>query len=876
KVVLRRYFEHAARQQPLALVLEDLHWADPSSLDVLEQLLGLTDRVPLLILALMRVDHDHGSWNVTNKARTDFPHRYEEIYLRRLLAVDTAELLTGLMGAGSFPQELRELILSRAEGNPFYLEEVVRHLQENNLLTLVDGEWTLSSELDALGIPDTLQGVLLARIDRLEGAVRETLQLAAVIGRSFLYRILASISEAERQLDEHLTELQRGELVREKTRLPELEYVFKHALTQEAAYGSLLHERRKRFHLLVGEAIEKLFPDRQEEYLGLLAYHFEKGEQPGKAAPYLVRAGDHARMEDLLPEAEAYYQRAIGCLKVLGQGEGLAQTTMKLALVYQARSMFDAAHRTYSEAFKLMETTCSSNAASKKDRETTDGAPVILRTPVREDFRRINLDAFNSQMEAWVFKLLFAGLVDIDQDLNVVPHAASSWEILDNGKRYLFHLRPDVYWSDGQQVTAEDYRWTLLRFLDPESYTTYLDDIVGATDYRTGVSTDSDSVGVQALSPLTLEVRLNCPVSHFLYLMAMAVGCVVPSRLVGEYGSEWWKPPQVICSGPFVLTRFDERGGEMKRNPMYFGPAIGTIDGVRWQVYESHDEILESYLENDSDVVLNPLQRVVQGRIDPQELLYPPQTLWTNYLLLNPCLPPTENLHVRRAIAHAVNRDSFLEQWGDPTAKAASGGLVPPGMPGHSPKLALEFNLEAGRKSLEDSSFSDKFHNVELTLIEGVLPFSPWLPVFGRELQESLGCRTTYKLVDNIANAIEFNPHAYITGWAADFPEPVNFLVQGAYDLLHELFGWEDQDYRELIQRASMELDRKTRMELYRAADRYLVSDQVLVIPLAYRGAPPDLVKPWVSNFRKNALVLYDLKDVVIDTELRARMTRGN
>ncbi|MFN2273283.1 MAG: ATP-binding protein, partial [Anaerolineales bacterium] len=351
KVVLRRYFEHAARQQPLALVLEDLHWADPSSLDVLEQLLGLTDRVPMLILALMRVDHDHGSWNVTNKARTDFPHRYEEIYLRRLLAVDTAELLTGLMGAGSFPQELRELILSRAEGNPFYLEEVVRHLQENNLLTLVDGEWTLSSELDALGIPDTLQGVLLARIDRLEGAVRETLQLAAVIGRSFLYRILASISEAERQLDEHLTELQRGELVREKTRLPELEYVFKHALTQEAAYGSLLHERRKRFHLLVGEAIEKLFPDRQEEYLGLLAYHFEKGEQPGKAAPYLVRAGDHARMEDLLPEAEAYYQRAIGCLKVLGQGEGLAQTTMKLALVYQARSMFDAAHRTYSEAF---------------------------------------------------------------------------------------------------------------------------------------------------------------------------------------------------------------------------------------------------------------------------------------------------------------------------------------------------------------------------------------------------------------------------------------------------------------------------------------------------------------------------------------------
>ena len=876
KVVLRRYFEMAAGEGPLALVLEDLHWADPSSIEVLEELLGLTDRVPILILALMRIDHDHGSWKLTNKARTDLPHRYEEIHLHRLLAGESTALMEALVNQGALAEGLDELIQSRAEGNPFYVEEVIRHLKDNGILVEGNGGWDLQGDVNALGIPETLQGVLLARIDRLEADVRETLQLASVIGRSFLYRILAVISNAEQQLDEHLTELQRSELVREKTRLPELEYMFKHALTQQAAYSSLLHERRKLFHLRVGEAIEGLFPDRQEEYLGLLAYHFERAEQPEKAAPYLIRAGDHARLEDLLPEAEGYYQRAIGCLNALDQTETRAQTMMKLALVYQARSMFEEAHRTYSGAFELMETIGQSKAASEMALKAPDEAPVILRFPAWASFGRINLNSINTQTEVWMFKQLFAGLVDLDQDLNVIPHAASSWEILDDGERYLFHLRPDVCWSDGQQVTAEDYRWTLLHSLDPENCKTLLDDIVGAVDFRTGVSTDPDTVGARAIDPLTLEVRLKHPASHFLYLVAMPMGCAVPRRVIEEFGGEWWKPPHVICSGPFLLTRFDERGGEMKRNPMYFRTSPGTIDGIRWQVFKSHEEILESYLENEFDVVPNPLETSLKKSIDPSELRYPPQTLWTNYLLLNPLLPPTDNLLVRRAIAHAVNRDTFLEKWGGLTTKAASGGLVPPGMPGHTAHLALEYDLNAAQVELNNAGLLDSVSDLELGLVEGVLPYSPWLPVFGRELQESLGCKTTYKLVDRFLfwDAAQHKTHIYATGWAADFPEPVNFLVQGAYDILHNLFGVEEKELLALIQRASMEVDRKKRMELYRAADRYLVSEQVLVIPLAYRGAPPDLVKPWVSNYRKNALVLVDLKDVVIDTELRAQMTR--
>jgi tetratricopeptide (TPR) repeat protein len=153
--------------------------------------------------------------------------------------------------------------------------------------------------------------VLQARIDRLGEDVRSTLQLAAVIGKSFLYRILESITEAERELDAHLAQLQRVDLVREKTRRPELEYIFKHSLTQEAAYGSLLVERRREFHLKVGEAIEHLFADRVEDLLGLLAHHFFRAEELEKAGDYLLRASWQVFEEGADKESMDYAHQAL-------------------------------------------------------------------------------------------------------------------------------------------------------------------------------------------------------------------------------------------------------------------------------------------------------------------------------------------------------------------------------------------------------------------------------------------------------------------------------------------------------------------------------------------------------------------------------------
>jgi class 3 adenylate cyclase/tetratricopeptide (TPR) repeat protein len=311
KKSVRRYFTHMAEREPTVLCFEDTHWADPSSLDILEDLFSASDQCSLMLLILMRVERDHGSWKAKLKAETDFGHRYMEINLKRLSESDSDQLVNHLLEIANLPDNVRRLIMDRSEGNPFYLEEIIRNLIDQGVLVHEGSTWRATKEIAQVSIPDSLHGVLQARIDRLGEDVRSTLQLASVIGKSFLYRILESITEAERELDAHLAQLQRVDLVREMTRRPELEYIFKHSLTQEAAYGSLLVERRREFHRKVGEAIEQLFADRVEDLLGLLAHHFYRAEELNKAADYLLRASLMAFGEGSFQESMDYANQAL-------------------------------------------------------------------------------------------------------------------------------------------------------------------------------------------------------------------------------------------------------------------------------------------------------------------------------------------------------------------------------------------------------------------------------------------------------------------------------------------------------------------------------------------------------------------------------------
>ena len=320
-------FQKNAQRGPSVLVIDDMHWADPASVDLLIHLLPLVEEVPLLIIFALRPERQSPAWRVKQKAEADLPHRYTELNLRPLDAADTDALVSALLSIADLPAELRQLILRKTDGNPYFVEEIVRTLIEQGVVTqTVDGlRWEAKTDVSEIAIPDTLQALLMTRIDRLDQETRSTLQMASVIGRSFYYSILKRISESAMALDKQLLSLERVELLLESGRSPELEYMFKHELARDAAYGSLLNRKRRDFHRRVGEAIETIFAGRIEEHAHRLAQHFERAGDSAKAQRYYEMAAETAASMHATAEGAAHLEHALVCAKSAGAPAGELQ-----------------------------------------------------------------------------------------------------------------------------------------------------------------------------------------------------------------------------------------------------------------------------------------------------------------------------------------------------------------------------------------------------------------------------------------------------------------------------------------------------------------------------------------------------------------------
>jgi predicted ATPase len=249
------------------------------------------------------------------------------IDLEPLSERDGQTLLSNLLGVEGLPVSLRERILSRAEGNPFYIEEVIRSLIDQGVITHDEqgGEWRASSPQGSLPIPETLTGVLTARIDALPEETRRVLQIAAVIGRIFPARVLAEITAGEAQLEPHLLALQHQELIRERTAGPQTDYIFKHELTREAAYNGLLLKERRQYHRRVAKAIERLYADRSDELVELLALHWQRAEEPLQATRYLMRAGERASHLGASWQAIEHYEAALRLVSTAGVSAGVPE-----------------------------------------------------------------------------------------------------------------------------------------------------------------------------------------------------------------------------------------------------------------------------------------------------------------------------------------------------------------------------------------------------------------------------------------------------------------------------------------------------------------------------------------------------------------------
>jgi class 3 adenylate cyclase/tetratricopeptide (TPR) repeat protein len=323
---LKRVLLRESQVQPLLLVFEDLHWIDAETQALLDSLVESLPTARLLLLVNYRPEYQHGWGSKTY---------YTQLRLDPLPPASTEEFLQVLLGDDPSLAPLKPLLIARTEGNPFFLEESVRTMVETGVLEGEPGTYRLARPLDGLQVPATVQAVLAARIDRLPPEDKRLLQTAAVIGTEVPFALLRAIADVpEAVLHRGLAHLQAAEFLYETRLFPEPEYTFKHALTHEVAYGSLLLERRRVLHARIVEALEAFAPDRAVEHVERLAYHALRGEVWRKAVTYCRQAGARAFGHAAFREAVAAFEQALQALAHLpedGDTGGLA-IDLRLAL----------------------------------------------------------------------------------------------------------------------------------------------------------------------------------------------------------------------------------------------------------------------------------------------------------------------------------------------------------------------------------------------------------------------------------------------------------------------------------------------------------------------------------------------------------------
>jgi predicted ATPase/class 3 adenylate cyclase len=356
---IRAWVEAMAHNGPLVMEFSDMQWADTTSLELLKHCLPVCDDAPLLWLLVYRPERNSPVWEFNHYVETKYPHRLASITLRSLSETQGGDFIDQLIGPDVLPDDTRAMIINKAEGNPYYIGELVRALIAQGTLVqdARDGKWHTTRAVESLDLPDSLQSLLMARIDRLSTQQRYLLQIAAVIGSVFWSSVLEALAvdaavSAEKTLEAsslrlHLTSLQREQLIYERGRVPDLgiEYVFGSNLVRDAAYDSLLSAQQLAYHRQIAEYLEShLSETALPHYYGVLSYHYQSAGEFSKELLYALLAAEQARRIYANVEALGYFDRALEILDELerrasSEEQGYAVRTQRLEVLNGRREV---------------------------------------------------------------------------------------------------------------------------------------------------------------------------------------------------------------------------------------------------------------------------------------------------------------------------------------------------------------------------------------------------------------------------------------------------------------------------------------------------------------------------------------------------------
>jgi len=858
---------------PVLLVLEDAHWADGGTLSLLRHLARRSHQPDLRLLTVMtyrEVELDEA--RALNEVLLDLgrEHLATRIKLTRLSRDQTGELLAVLFQEEITPEFL-DGIYRETEGNPFFVEEVCKALIEQGVLTRQGGRWQRPSMAD-VQVPQSVRVAIQGRLAKLPEDAQELVRRASVIGREFDVDVLRLVCDLdEDHLIDALEAAERAQLIEEihhpgTARSTSPRFTFVHALIPHTLAETVSGMRRQRLHRRVAEALERLGADRLDELAPRIGRHFAEAGEWDKAADYLLRAGDQANKLYAYQEAIEDYEEALSILRERKEREREARTWMKLGSLYHAIFDFPRSRRAYQEGFAVWQGLGSA------------GPEAALR-PASRPFRikwgrAATFDPLYTEttFDNAIADQLFAGLVERTPEMDIIPDLARSWELHEAGRKYLFQLRSDARWSDGVPVTARDFEVAWKRILDPavgSRNAHFLYDIKGARAYHRGELTSAEDLGVRAVDPLTLSVELESPSGYFLHVLATPVAYPIPAHIFDKHGASWAEPANLATNGPFRLEAW--RPNEqvvLARNPEYRGRFGGNVQRVEADLAEiwDWDDLLKRYEGDELSVTLVPEWKVEEFRHRHADEYVTGPSAYTEWVWMNLSRPPFDDRRVRQALVHACDREAMVAQRLRGLDPPGTGGLVPLGLPGHTPGIGLPFDPDRARSLMTEAGYPGGmgFPQVEIIVLSalGELPHfeylrAQWREVLGIDIQ-----RMVLGAEEFLRRMKESPPALARMAWLADYPDPDSFLRVGL-----SYYGdvrW-NAEYAELVEAAGRSTDQRERLALYQRADRLLIQEAA-VMPLVY-GRIDLLLKPWVSQFPVSPVRFWFWKDVVMEEE---------
>ncbi len=856
-------------QAPLMLLVDDLHWADSGSLALLSHLVRRTQDQPLLLAVTYR-ELELSERRPARQMLRDLNRERSATRLKlpRLDKEQTREMLVTLF-AEEIDADFSDGIFLETEGNPFFIEEVSRALIESGKVYFAGGHWH-RPEMERLEIPEGVQLAIESRLERLDEEALAVLQIAALLGRDFRYEMLAAASQLpEGSLIDALEHAERIQIIQEirpaGLATGRTAFSFSHALIHSTLLAHLSTLRRQRLQRQVAFALEEALPAELDELAPLLGRYFAEAGEGQKAVHYLLLAGDAARQLFAYHEAIEAYQQALLFLRDGDEAELTARTLMKLGLVYQVTHAFDQARLAHEEAFAIRQRTGMERVQA--------GLPLAAQ-PLRLwgfKFRAPDPALTGTGESEFMVQHLFAGLVTLMPDGGIEPDAAISWDQLEGGKRYIFHLRDDIRWSDGRAVTAHDFEFGWKRALEPlfgENPANLFYDIAGARAFNQGQSAGPEAVGVRAINDRTLAVELEAPASTFLQILAMGVAKPVPRHQVSALGAAWNDPQKIVTNGPFKIKEWRPSGTSvLERNPAYRGPALGNV-GCLELINVSFDQVFERYEANEIDVVdIDHLSEPEFARAmhrHPDEYASGPYPN-TIHIWFDTVRPPFDDARVRRALALATDRDMLVKRSAPGRHDPASGGFVPPGIPGHVPDIAPAADPQQARALLADAGYPEgqAFPAVDLVTAHSSPHLEATAVELKRQWQEILGihCELIYlPMAEFRERWLTKPPHIWLMGWTADYPDADNFLRSASW---RPISRWRHAAYEELVEGARRISEPSERQAMYREAELILIEEAPL-IPIYY-DRYFILVKPWLKNYSMTMSGLIQSQHLIIE-----------